>query len=788
LRRVPDHLLLATLFAVSDDAIIVHADGAVISWSPAAERLFGYTAAEAVGRPIAELLADALPSEADRASARTTRTVGVRKDGAQVSLSVTISPISTADGSTVATLVLAREAAALAAVGLGPPRPTDSDAEQLNLALAAARLGAFSWEVHSDLVTFTARAAEIFGVPALPMTWTAMRELLHPDDREAARNTVERAMSSHQDYSMEYRVISGGHERWVSVSGRGRYDDSGEVLGMYGVVHDVTSDRLLLRLDDAVRSLVESEDITYTAARILGQHLDVHRCAYAFVEEDEDTFTLTGNYTNGVQSIVGRYKFRQFGEECLRLMRAGKAYVVDDSAADARITEDDRRAYELTAIRSVICVPIQKSGRFVAAMAVHMKVPRRWTAAEVELVQQVASRCWESIERARIEREREDLLEAAESANRAKDLFLAMLGHELRNPLAPILTALQLMRLKDDVSFERERTVIERQVNHLTRLVDDLLDVSRIARAKVVLKSELFELSDIVNRAIEVACPLLEQRRQALVLDVEPGGLLLEGDAARLTQVVSNLLTNASKYTPPGGRITISGAREDEQVVLRVRDTGIGISSDVLPFVFDLFVQGPQAIDRAQGGLGLGLTIVRSLVERHGGSVTAYSDGPDKGSEFVVRLPLAERRTPVIPMPARERTPVPDAAAGRTRILVVDDNEDAAEMVASALAYQGCEVHVAHDGAEALRLARAQPYHAALLDIGLPVMDGYELAARLHELPNFNDTLFVAVTGYGQESDRRRALAAGFHHHLVKPVDLPTLELLVKTLPAGSAA
>ena len=249
-------------------------------------------------------------------------------------------------------------------------------------------------------------------------------------------------------------------------------------------------------------------------------------------------------------------------------------------------------------------------------------------------------------------REREQLArQEAEAANRAKDEFLAMLGHELRNPLSPILTALQLMKLRGGGGLERERTVIERQVSHLTRLVDDLLDVSRIARGKVELKEELVEIAEVVAKAIEIATPLLDQRTHALDVDV-PRRLWVRGDSIRLNQVVSNLLTNAAKYTPPGGRITVRATEERGEIVIRVRDTGIGIAPDVLPHVFDLFVQERQAIDRSQGGLGLGLTIVRNLVERHGGTVSAHSDGPGTGSEFVVRLP-------------RANVPVePEAAAG----------------------------------------------------------------------------------------------------------------------------
>lgn len=380
------------------------------------------------------------------------------------------------------------------------------------------------------------------------------------------------------------------------------------------------------------------------------------------------------------------------------------------------------------------------------------------------------------------------LREAAEAANRAKDEFLAMLGHELRNPLSPILTALQLMKLRGSEGSERERTVIERQVNHLTRLVDDLLDVSRIARGRVELKEELVELALVVAKAIEMASPLLEQRSHSLAVDVARHGLTVRGDPTRLSQVVSNLLTNAAKYTPPGGQIRVHGEQNEREIVLRVTDTGIGIAPEVLPRVFDLFVQDSQAIDRSQGGLGLGLTIVRNLVERHGGSVSAHSDGPGRGSEFVVRLPRADsgietdrgERSYALPSVA---VPSPQHAC---RILVVDDNEDAAELLAQALRMQGHDTRVAHDAPAALQIIEGFPPDIAFLDIGLPVMDGYELAGRLMAVPHLRGIRLVAVTGYGQESDRRKSKAAGFHHHLVKPVDLDAVNAVVKEGRAAS--
>jgi PAS domain S-box-containing protein len=369
----------------------------------------------------------------------------------------------------------------------------------------------------------------------------------------------------------------------------------------------------------------------------------------------------------------------------------------------------------------------------------------------------------------------DDLRTAAETANQAKDEFLAMLGHELRNPLSPILTALQVMKLRGAAGSERERIVIERQVNHLTRLVDDLLDVSRIARGKVELKIETLEISEVVGRAIEMASPLLSQRTHTLTVDVPSHGLRVHGDRTRLSQVVSNLLTNAAKYTPPGGDIAIRGQQVNDEVVLSVRDTGIGIEPETLRRIFELFVQERQALDRSQGGLGIGLAIVRSLIERHGGTVVAHSEGAGKGSEFLVRLPATSRPRDLVDPP----TPSLGALVppvGTRRILIVDDNEDGAEMLADALTRRGYDTRVAHDAPAALRVAAEFSPDIAFLDIGLPVMDGYELASRLRELPGLAGLRLIAVTGYGQESDRRRTRTAGFHHHLVKPVDIATIE------------
>jgi signal transduction histidine kinase len=356
------------------------------------------------------------------------------------------------------------------------------------------------------------------------------------------------------------------------------------------------------------------------------------------------------------------------------------------------------------------------------------------------------------------------------AANRAKDEFLAMLAHELRNPLAPIRNAAYLLRLRGPEAPELQaaRELIERQTHHLARLVDDLLDVSRIGRGKVELRKEVVDLAAVVNQAVETARPLLEERGHTLTVSLGPAPLRVHADATRLAQVVANLLSNAAKYTDRGGQIWLTAQRQDEEAVLRVQDTGRGIPPAMLAKVFDLFTQVDGSPGRAEGGLGIGLTLVKSLVEMHGGAVEALSDGPGQGSEFVVRLPVlveeAEAGAPAAP-------PAGAPAGPSRRVLVVDDHHDAADSLALLLKMMGHEVRTAYDGPAALEAARSWRPEVVLLDIGLPGLSGYEVGRRLRDEGPGEELLIVALTGYGQDEDRRRSQEAGLDLHFVKPVD-----------------
>ncbi|HUP93117.1 MAG TPA: ATP-binding protein, partial [Solimonas sp.] len=375
-------------------------------------------------------------------------------------------------------------------------------------------------------------------------------------------------------------------------------------------------------------------------------------------------------------------------------------------------------------------------------------------------------------------------IERLEEEGRQVNEFLAMLCHELRNPLAPIANAvalLQVSRLGEQDSRHAVQ-VIERQVGHLARLVDDLLDMSRVSRGKITLNREVVPVADIVNRAIEAANPIIQQRRHRLELVLPERPVSVCGDPTRLVQVVLNLLTNAAKYMPEEGVITLTVEQAAQTVILRVTDRGIGIESELLPRVFDLFVQGRRGLDRSEGGLGIGLTLVKRLTELHGGTVAAQSEGPGKGSSFIVLLPVATpgsaADSPEAPQ-ATEQLP----AGGGLRALVVDDNIDAADMLASFLNHSGHSAQRAYDAGSALVLAESFQPELFLLDIGLPGTSGYELARQLRDNPRFRGATIVAVTGYGQNQDRLRAHQSGFDMLLVKPVDPAALAtLLASTL------
>jgi signal transduction histidine kinase len=465
-----------------------------------------------------------------------------------------------------------------------------------------------------------------------------------------------------------------------------------------------------------------------------------------------------------------------------RVRDAGEGEWIEDLALVCPLLSDEANpaSETLGLTGSAFLLPLRARGHTLGVLTVvRGESGRRFSPAEQGYAEELAGRAAMAIDNARLYRE-------VQEADRRKNDFLAMLAHELRNPLAPIRSAVYILRKIGSTEPQARwaQDVIERQLNQMVRLVDDLLDVSRITRGKIVLQIGRVDLAAVVDSAVETARPLIEAAGHQLTVNLPAEPVVVQGDLTRLAQVLGNLLNNSAKYTEKGGRISITVRRQGAQAVVQVCDSGIGIPPDMLPHVFEMFAQVDRSVGRSQGGLGIGLTLVKSLVEMHGGTITAASAGPGQGSEFTVSLPLAPATADSAPPPPQEK----DAGlkASDRRILVVDDNVDSAEAMAMMLQMAGNEVRMSHDGPSALAEAANFRPDVVLLDIGLPGMDGYEVARRLRALPHLQQALLIAQTGWGQADDRRRAREAGFDHHLVKPVELSALHELIAGLNRGN--
>ena len=452
--------------------------------------------------------------------------------------------------------------------------------------------------------------------------------------------------------------------------------------------------------------------------------------------------------------------------------RSGRSRDPSEAAllADAqRCSRPMTDAVRALGVQALVSTPLLACDRLLGTLSFGSRARREFSPEDVEFLQTISHHVAVAYERLR-------LIEQLRDADRRKDDFLATLAHELRNPLAPIRNAVQILKAKgpEDPTLTWSRDVIDRQVHHMARLLEDLLDVSRISREKLELRKERVDIASVIDVAVETSRPLIDANRHKLVAQVPPGSLRVDGDPVRLAQVFANLLNNAAKYTPERGTIAISVRREGRDVVVSVKDDGIGIRKEMLPRVFDMFSQAEPALGRSQGGLGIGLSLVKGLVELHGGTVTAQSEGQDRGSEFTVRLPLLSAGDD----PTESGGPSA-ASAAKHRVLVVDDNVDSADSLAALLEIMGCEVMTAYNGEDALTAAEAFQPTVMLLDIGMPRMTGYEVCRRAREQPWGRRLFVVAMTGWGRAEDRCRTKEAGFDHHLVKPVDTSALLALL---------
>jgi signal transduction histidine kinase/DNA-binding response OmpR family regulator len=489
------------------------------------------------------------------------------------------------------------------------------------------------------------------------------------------------------------------------------------------------------------------------------------------VTESGDALRLV-SYSGIAEATARSISRLEFGQAI-----CGRVAMNHTPVVATHIQESDAPMVQLVkefGVKAYACNPLIAGGRLLGTLSFASRSRDYFEQDEIEFLETISKYVTVAYERLR-------LIEQLRDQDRRKDEFLATLAHELRNPLAPMNNGLQLMRLaaSNPATLEQARAMMERQLQQMKRLVDDLLDVSRISRNKLELRKEFVELAIVVNRATETSRPLIEAAKQELLVTLPEEPVLLDADPVRLAQTFSNLLNNASKYSEAGSQIWFQAEQQDHEIVVRVRDTGIGIPADKLPNIFDIFMQVDRSLERSQGGLGIGLTLVRQLVQMHGGSVEVRSDGPGKGSEFIVRLPLV-----LVSKPAETNTDVKpkEQAVVARRILVADDNRDSADSLAMMLEMLGHEVSCAHDGVEALETAKRSKPELVFLDLGMPRMNGYDAARMIRNQPECDGVVLVALTGWGQEEDRRRSYEAGFDHHIVKPIDFAVVETLLKDL------
>jgi PAS domain S-box-containing protein len=622
-------------------------------------------------------------------------------------------------------------------------------------------------------------------------------DAVHPADRDRLVAKMAKQAAG-EPMAEEYRVVRpDGSVRWVYDRGFPIRNEAGRVYRVAGIAEDVTARkraeqdaRFLADASAALAGLVDYQSTLQKVARLAVPSF-ADWCAVDMLDEGGTLRRLAVAHVDPSKVELAHEVYRRRPPDpaaprgVWHILRTGESEMtpeITDALLTASVTDDDYLLGVLRrlGLRSYMGVPLGVRGRVLGVVTfIAAESGRRYDAADLAIAEDLAHRAAVAVENAR-------LYQALKEADRHKDEFLALLGHELRNPLAPIRTALHLLKLPGAAAVgQRAREMMERQVEHMVRLVDDLLDVSRIMRGKVELRRAPVELATVVARAVETSQPAIDAEACTLSVQAPAESVWLHGDLIRLAQVVSNLLNNAAKYNERGGRITLEAAREGDEAVVRVRDTGVGISAELLPRIFDMFFQAERRTKESQGGLGIGLSLVKGLVEMHGGSVAAHSPGRGQGSEFVVRLPLLAGREAGSPPDEEKEPPSAPASAGlpaslpAMRVLVVDDNVDAADSLALLLRLQGHEVQVAYDGLAALAKAEASVPAVAFLDIGMPAMDGHELARAFRARPALAGVRLVALTGWGQPEDRQRTRAAGFDHHLVKPVDAEALAHLL---------
>jgi PAS domain S-box-containing protein len=796
--------LRVTLASIGDAVITTDTEGHVTYLNPVAESLTEWNQEQAQGKPLEavfSILHEQTRKPVENPGAKVLRegvivglgnhTVLVAKGGTERPIDDSAAPIRGDDGRTVGVVLIFRDV-------------TEERQAQTALRQSEARKTAILETAQDCIITMDHEGKVIEFNPAAERTFRYTRAqalgreladlIIPPPLRERHRQGMAHYLATGEgpvlNKRLEMTALRGDGTEFPVELAVTRIPGEGPPL-FTAYLRDITerrraeqASRFLADASKSLAALVDSGSTMQKVAR-LAVPFFADWCAVDVVEENGSVRRLAVSHADPAKVELAHELERRYPSDpnaphgVRNVLRTGKSEMITEIpdsllTASAQDQEHLRILREL-GLKSYLCVPLTARGKVVAAITfISAESDRRYDATDLVVAEDLAHRAGIAMENARLYSE-------VREADHRKDEFLAMLAHELRNPLAPIRNALHIMKQAgaDAAILERVREMMERQVQHMTRMVDDLLDVSRITRGKIELRKEVVDLASVVERTVETTSPLTEDRHQELTVDLPPQPVRLEADPTRLEQVLANLLNNAVKYTNHGGHIWLSARQEGGELVLRVRDTGVGIAPDLLGRIFEPFVQADRVLHQSQGGLGIGLTLVRRLVEMHGGSVTAHSEGPGKGSEFTVRLPALSPRQSKRGVGAADGRSELVGAAPQRRILVVDDNVDAAESLAMLLRMEGHDVRVAHDGPAALAAVEAEPPDIMFLDIGMPVMNGYEVAQQLRQRPGLENLLLVAMTGWGQEEDRRRSQEAGFDHHMVKPAEPAALHQLL---------
>lgn len=609
----------------------------------------------------------------------------------------------------------------------------------------------------------------------------------HPNDHKRVQMQWEDATARKKPLEAQYRLRRyDGQWRWTLVRAVPLLSADGSARGWVGMNTDITERKqaeadtlFLLDLSDCIRLASDPDELTWAVAVALGEYLQTDRCSFTEADSEKGRFTIHRDYHLNLPSLAGTYRLRALGPKIVSDCQAGHTTVVFDTSRDDR-TAIYSGYYQRIGVGAFAATPLLREGRLVSALFVSTAEPREWSEREVSLIAAAAERTWLAVERLRLNSALSQSEEALRDADRRKDEFLATLAHELRNPLALVRNVVSLSQASGFSEAQQRwgRDVIDKQVGYLTRLTDDLFDISRITREKLGLHKEHVELSEIVKTAVESSRPLIEERGHKITITLPASPVYVDADRVRLTQVVMNLINNAAKYTPDPGQIWLTLELDNGQAVLQVKDTGIGIAPEDLPRLFDLFYQADRSFTRAEGGLGLGLTLVHRILELHRGTVQAFSLGAKQGSQFVVSLPVLEKASQQ-EFSKEANTVFSNAKSQVRRILVADDFPQAAETLAGLLRQEGYEVQIAQDGLEAFRAAELSHPDVIVLDLAMPELNGYDAARKIREQPWGKQVVLIALTGWGQQRDRRRTKEAGFDAHLTKPVKYEAiLELL----------